>query len=78
MRGKIHRSKQRKQNENQASTLTNIVAHEEIIGIRGITADAEELDKVMELAMDIAAYSDRAANGLDVPLLHKDRPRLLT
>jgi len=32
------------------------LTHEEIVGVGNITADAEELHQVVELAMDITTY----------------------
>ena len=37
----------------------NIVAHEEVICVRRLAADAEKLHKVVELTVDVAAYSHR-------------------
>ena len=38
----------------------NIVAHEEVICVRRLAADAEKLHKVVELTVYVAAYSHRA------------------
>jgi hypothetical protein len=46
--------------------LTDVVAHKVVVGVRRVAADAEELDGVIELAVDVATHSD-------VPLLHEDR-----
>lgn len=49
-------------------TAVNIVAHEEIIGRRQLTANSEELHQVMELAVNVAAYGNGASYGLYVGL----------
>jgi hypothetical protein len=51
---------------------THVVAHEEIVGVGGVAADAEELDEVVELAVDVAADGDGAPHRLHVPFLHED------
>ena len=33
----------------------DVVAHEEVVGVRGLTANLEQLAQVVELAMDVAA-----------------------
>lgn len=57
--------------------LTYVVSHEEIIGVGGVSSNTKKLDKIVELAVDISAHRHRALYRLHVPLLHKDRPRLL-
>ena len=57
--------------------LTYVVAHEEVIGIGSAAADPEELDEIVELAVDVAADGDGALHRLHIPLLDQDRPRLL-
>jgi len=32
------------------------VAHEQVVGLRHVAADAEELHQIMELAVDVTAY----------------------
>ena len=44
----------------------NVVAHEEVVGVRVGTADLEELHQVVELAVDVTADGDGALDGLDV------------
>ena len=34
--------------------------HEEVVGIRNIAADSEELHQVMVLAVDVAAYLEQS------------------
>ena len=50
----------------------NIVAQEEEIGIRGITCDSEEFDKVVELSMDIAIDGHRYPYRLHIWLFLQD------
>jgi hypothetical protein len=57
--------------------LTDVVAHKVVVGVRRVAADVEELDGVVELAVDVATHSDGATHGLYVPLLHEDRLCLL-
>lgn len=42
------------------------VSHEDVISLRALTADAEQLHKVVELSVYVAADRDRCADGLDV------------
>ena len=42
------------------------VAHEEVVGVRDVAADAEELHEIVELAVDVAAYCDRGVDLYDV------------
>lgn len=51
---------------------TYIVTHEEVIRIGGVTTDSKKLDKVIELAVDIAADGNGAFHGLNVPFLDED------
>jgi hypothetical protein len=48
-----------------------------VVGVRRFPADAEELDEVVELAVDVTTHSDGATHGLYVPLLDEDRLCLL-
>lgn len=57
--------------------LTDVVAHEEIIGVRSFAADAKKLDEIVELPVNVAADGDRTFDGLHVPFLHQNRSRLL-
>lgn len=50
----------------------HIVAHEQIVGVRRIAANAEQLHQVVELAVDVTADRDRATDRLDIGLLHQD------
>lgn len=49
----------------------DVVTHEEVVGLRGLAADAEQLDQIVELAVDVTAHSDRAAHALHVGFLHQ-------
>lgn len=57
---------------------TYIIAHEKIIGIRRRTTDPKKLNKIVKLAMNIAADGNRTFHRLNIPLLHQNTPRLLT
>ncbi len=48
------------------------VAHEDVPGLGNVTAHAEELQKIVELAVDIAADSDGTVHRLHVGLLDED------
>ena len=58
--------------------LTYIVAHEEVIGIRSTATDPKKLNEIMKLTMDVSTHRDRTLHRLHIPLLHQDRPGLLT
>lgn len=62
---------------NSPQELTNIVAHEEIIGIRSVATYAKKLDEIVKLSVNVAADGDRAFDGLHVPFLHKNSSCLL-
>jgi len=49
-------------------TAVNVVAHEDVGTIRDLAANAEELEKVVELAVDVAANGDGGCDGLHVRL----------
>ena len=57
--------------------LTYIIAHKEIIGIGSISSYPKELNEIIELAMDITANHHRTFHRLNIPLLNKNRPRLI-
>ena len=44
----------------------DIVAHEQVVGVRRFAADSEELDQVVELTVNVSADGDRAFYLLDV------------
>ncbi len=56
----------------------NVVAHEEVIGVRGVAADAEELREIVELAVNVTADGDRAADGLYIGFTEEDLACLVT
>ena len=56
---------------------TYIIAHKEVIGVGSVAADAEELEEIVKLAVDVAADGDGALDGLHVPLLHEDRASMV-
>mmetsp|Transcript_111600 Transcript_111600/g.326405 ORF Transcript_111600/g.326405 Transcript_111600/m.326405 type:complete len:216 (-) Transcript_111600:149-796(-) len=51
------------------------VAHEEVIGIRAVSANLEEFHQVIELAVNVAADRHWRINSLHVALLHEDLAR---
>jgi hypothetical protein len=57
---------------------TNIITHEQVVGVGRLSTDAKEFDEIMELTMNIATHRHRTFHRLHIPLLHKDGPRLLT
>lgn len=48
-----------------------VVTEEQIVGVRAVAADAENLNKVEELAVDISYDSDGRADVDDVGFAHK-------
>ena len=58
-------------------TAVNVVAHEEVVGVRVGASDLEQLHQVVELAVDVAAYRHRALYRLDIALFLQHLPRLL-
>lgn len=55
----------------------DVIAHEEVIRVWGVAANAEQLGQVVELAVDVTAYCDGAPDSLDVRLLQQDFPCLM-
>jgi len=55
----------------------NVVAHEEVVGVRVGASDLEQLHQVVELAVDVAAYRHRALYWLNIALVLQHFPRLL-
>lgn len=47
----------------------HIVAHEQVVGVGGLPSNLEKLHEVVELAVDIAAYSDGTSHLLYIWLL---------
>ena len=56
----------------------DVVAHEEVVGVRARAADAEDLHQVVELSVNVAADDDRRAYRLHVGLVVEDLARLWT
>ena len=48
------------------------VAHENVAGVRDFTAFVEQLEKIVELAVDVSANRDRSLDWLDVAFLDED------
>lgn len=55
----------------------NIVAHEKVVRVWGLSSNSEQLSEVMELAMDISTDGDRAPHRLNIALINKNLPRLV-
>ena len=47
--------------------------HEQVVCVRHITTDAEQLHEVVELAVDVAAHGHGTAHGLHVGLLDEQQ-----
>ena len=54
----------------------DIVAHEEVVCVRGLSANLEQLAQVVELAMDVTADRHRRTHLLHVRLVDQDFFRL--
>jgi hypothetical protein len=54
-----------------------IVTHEQVVRVRDITADAEQLHEVVELAVDVAADCHGRIDADDVALLDQQLARLV-
>ena len=48
------------------------VAHEEVVGIRHVATDSEELHQVVELAVDVAAYCDGGVDCHHVAFFYQE------
>ena len=57
--------------KNRVEASVNIIAHKEIVGVGNVTTNFEQLDKVVKLAMDIAAYRNGTGNWLNVRFIHE-------
>lgn len=53
------------------------VAHEEVVCVGDVTADAEQLHEVVELAVDVAAYGDGGVDLHDVAFLDQEFSRFV-
>ena len=56
----------------------NIVAHEQVVRLWTVASNAEELQKILELPMDIATDCNRAFHWLDVGLIYEDITGFIT
>ena len=54
----------------------DVISHEQVVCVRGVASDLEELHQVVELSMDITADSDWAPDWLHVGLVLEDVFRL--
>jgi len=59
-------------------TSVNEVSHEDVSGVGYLSSFVEQLEQVMELAMDISTDGDRSLNRLDVAFLDQQLLHLLT
>ena len=53
-------------------SAVNIVAHENVAGVRDLAASIEELQQVVELTMDVTADGHGSSDGLSVALFDED------
>ena len=51
---------------NAVVSSVHIVSHEQIVCVGRFAANAKELNQIMKLSMDIAAYGYRASDALHV------------
>lgn len=54
----------------------HVVAHEQVVCVGGLSADAEQLKQVVKLAVQIAHQRDRRPDRLHVGLGDENLPRL--
>lgn len=64
--------KKQQESLNAISTPVNIITHEDIVGIRGKATDFKQFEQVIELAMDVAADGDWAADSDHIQLCFHD------
>lgn len=57
-------------------TTIHVVTHEQVVCVRGLSADAEQLEQVVKLAVQVAHQSDWRPNRLHVGLRDENLPRL--
>ena len=50
----------------------HVVAHEQVVCVRRLSSDPEQLHQVMELSMNISAHSHRTFHCLDIALFGQD------
>lgn len=51
---------------NRIVTAIHIITHEEIIGIRGLSANSKKFDQIVPLSVNVSTNSHRAANRLHI------------
>ena len=61
----------------RVETSVDEIAHEKVICVGNVAADAEEFHQVVELAVDIAAYRDGGVDGDDVAFLDEQFSRFV-
>jgi len=65
-------SKQQEEGFHAIVSTIDEIAHKEIVGFRTLATNFEELDEVIELAMDVATDGDRSLNFYDVAFFGQD------
>ena len=58
--------KQEEEGFHAVETAVDKVAHEQVVGLRAVPANLEQLDKVIELAVDVAACANIHLSGIHV------------
>ena len=71
----FQRHKQRHSLHRVVATV-HVVSHEQVVGVRWLAADLEQLHEVVELPVDVAAHCDGALHRLHVLLFDKNLTRL--
>ena len=57
---------------NRVITAIDVITHEQVVGVGGLSSNFEELSKVMELSMNIATDCDRCSYLLDIGFINQD------
>ena len=57
---------------NRVVTTIDVVTHEQVVRIRWLSTNFEQLSKVMELSVDVSADCDGRTYLLDIRLINKD------
>jgi len=57
-------------------TTIDVVAHEQVVGIRWLSTNLEQFSEIMELPMDVSTNCDGCTDLLDIRLVNKDFFRL--
>jgi len=50
----------------------HVVSHEQVVGVRRLSSDPEQLHQVVELSMNVSAHGHRTFHGLDIALFGQD------